>query len=33
MCYISRMQTTRVFFFGYFWFSSASGGRERSERT
>jgi hypothetical protein len=25
---LTPMHTTRAYFFGYFWFSSASGGRE-----
>jgi hypothetical protein len=28
LCYIDGMRPVRGFFFGYFWFSSASGGRE-----
>ena len=28
LCYIARMRFARAFFFGYFWFSSAPGGRE-----
>jgi hypothetical protein len=28
LCYIDRMRPVRAFFFGYFWFSSAPGGRE-----
>jgi hypothetical protein len=28
LCYIGSMRPVRGFFFGYFWFSSAPGGRE-----
>ena len=28
LCYIEGMRPVRAFFFGYFWFSSAPGGRE-----
>ena len=28
LCYIDAMRPVRGFFFGYFWFSSAPGGRE-----
>jgi hypothetical protein len=28
LCYIAAMRPVRAFFFGYFWFSSAPGGRE-----
>jgi hypothetical protein len=28
LCYIGPMRPVRAFFFGYFWFSSAPGGRE-----
>ena len=28
VCYIAAMRPVRGFFFGYFWFSSAPGGRE-----
>jgi hypothetical protein len=28
LCYIGAMRSVRGFFFGYFWFSSAFGGRE-----
>jgi hypothetical protein len=28
LCYIEGMRPVRGFFFGYFWFSSAPGGRE-----
>jgi hypothetical protein len=28
LCYIGAMRPVRGFFFGYFWFSSAPGGRE-----